>query len=128
MGAHEGIIWSLDWHPLGHILASASADGTTRFWVRQRPGDTCKDKYILGLQAAEALGISTAEHAQESDEEEQEDEQDRQLPGLGKRPFAARDRYAGDRSQQQTNTRFEGSFPMHQGSNANISRQENWSD
>ena len=73
MGAHEGIIWSLDWHPLGHTLASASADGTTRFWARQRPGDTCKDKYVLGLQAAEALGISTADNIQESDEEEQDE-------------------------------------------------------
>lgn len=58
--AHESIIWSLDWHPMGHILASCSADCMTRFWTRHRPGDTLKDRYSIGIQAAEALGISTA--------------------------------------------------------------------
>ena len=27
--AHEGMVWSLDWHPLGHILVSGSNDHTT---------------------------------------------------------------------------------------------------
>ena len=27
--AHDSIVWSLAWHPLGHILASASNDHTT---------------------------------------------------------------------------------------------------
>ena len=85
VGAHEGIVWALDWHPLGHILASASADGTTRFWVRQRPGDSCKDKYILGLQAAEALGISTAEHPQHVSEEEEQEEGAREAATAGTR-------------------------------------------
>ena len=26
--AHEGIVWSLSWHPLGHILCSGSNDHT----------------------------------------------------------------------------------------------------
>ena len=26
--AHEGMIWSLAWHPLGHILCSGSNDHT----------------------------------------------------------------------------------------------------
>jgi len=40
--AHEptGPVWSLSWHPLGHILASGSNDRITRFWSRARPGDT----------------------------------------------------------------------------------------
>ncbi|KAJ1751537.1 WD repeat-containing protein 33 [Coemansia sp. RSA 989] len=38
-GAHASQIWSLDWHPLGHILASGSNDKTTRFWCRPRPGE-----------------------------------------------------------------------------------------
>eukprot|EP01133_Synstelium_polycarpum_P005949 gene5949-6889_t len=44
-GAHEASVWSLDWHPIGHILASGSNDHTTKFWCRNRPGDTMKDKY-----------------------------------------------------------------------------------
>ncbi|KAJ2480686.1 WD repeat-containing protein 33 [Coemansia sp. RSA 2131] len=38
-GAHGSQIWSLDWHPMGHILASGSNDKTTRFWCRPRPGE-----------------------------------------------------------------------------------------
>lgn len=37
--AHEGPIWSLSWHPLGHLLVSGSHDYSTRFWSRARPGD-----------------------------------------------------------------------------------------
>lgn len=39
-GAHEGPVWSLAWHPLGHLLVSGSNDYSTRFWSRARPGDT----------------------------------------------------------------------------------------
>ncbi len=41
--AHESAVWSLDWHPLGHILVSGSNDYTTRFWTRNRPADAVKD-------------------------------------------------------------------------------------
>ncbi|KLO08066.1 WD40 repeat-like protein [Schizopora paradoxa] len=37
--AHDSNVWSLAFHPLGHILVSASNDHTTRFWARERPGD-----------------------------------------------------------------------------------------
>lgn len=37
--AHDSNVWSLAFHPLGHLLASASNDHTTRFWARERPGD-----------------------------------------------------------------------------------------
>jgi len=37
--AHDSNVWSLAYHPLGHLLASASNDHTTRFWSRERPGD-----------------------------------------------------------------------------------------
>ncbi|KAF7359148.1 hypothetical protein MSAN_01256400 [Mycena sanguinolenta] len=37
--AHDSNVWSLAFHPLGHLLASASNDHTTRFWSRERPGD-----------------------------------------------------------------------------------------
>lgn len=37
-GAHEQSIWTMQWHPVGHVLASGSNDHTTKFWTRQRPG------------------------------------------------------------------------------------------
>lgn len=37
--AHDSNVWSIAWHPLGHILASGSNDHTTRFWQRARPED-----------------------------------------------------------------------------------------
>lgn len=47
--AHDWPIWSLDYHPAGHILCSGSNDKLTRFWARSRPGDdmTFKDRYYL---------------------------------------------------------------------------------
>ena len=56
--AHDFAIWSLDWHPLGHILASGSNDRITRFWTRARPGeaDAFNDRYHIGEAAAEAQG------------------------------------------------------------------------
>ncbi|KIM58199.1 hypothetical protein SCLCIDRAFT_1218834 [Scleroderma citrinum Foug A] len=37
--AHDSNVWSLTFHPLGHLLVTASNDHTTRFWSRERPGD-----------------------------------------------------------------------------------------
>ncbi|KAK7473312.1 hypothetical protein BaRGS_00035444 [Batillaria attramentaria] len=45
--AHEGMVWSLHWHPGGHILVSGSNDHSTKFWTRNRPGDEMRDKYNL---------------------------------------------------------------------------------
>ena len=76
--AHEptGPIWSLAWHPLGHILASGSNDRITRFWTRARPGDnTCfNDRYHIGQAAAEAQGTydRRGDRRQMREEEEQE--------------------------------------------------------
>lgn len=44
--AHQSSVWDLDWHPLGHILVSASNDHTTKFWTRNRPGDTMSDRLV----------------------------------------------------------------------------------
>ncbi|KAF8264249.1 WD40-repeat-containing domain protein [Lactarius quietus] len=38
--AHDSNVWALTFHPLGHLLVSASNDHTTRFWARERPGDS----------------------------------------------------------------------------------------
>ncbi|KAH8047869.1 hypothetical protein JL720_15978 [Aureococcus anophagefferens] len=32
-------IWDMDFHPVGHVLATASNDHRVKFWVRARPGD-----------------------------------------------------------------------------------------
>jgi polyadenylation factor subunit 2 len=87
--AHEYAIWSMDWHPLGHILASGSNDKVTRFWTRPRPGDTSyvNDRWHIGQAAAEAQGTwkrSEAQRQREEEEAEAEDEAnglvDQQIP------------------------------------------------
>eukprot|EP01104_Vermistella_antarctica_P016630 TRINITY_DN569_c0_g3_i1.p1 TRINITY_DN569_c0_g3~~TRINITY_DN569_c0_g3_i1.p1 ORF type:complete len:622 (+),score=84.12 TRINITY_DN569_c0_g3_i1:160-2025(+) len=54
--AHESSVWALDWHPVGHVLCSASNDHTTKFWARNRPGDAMSDKFnatnVTGLEAS----------------------------------------------------------------------------
>jgi polyadenylation factor subunit 2 len=80
--AHDFAIWSLDWHPLGHILASGSNDRITRFWARPRPGDAAwvNDRYHIGEAEAEAKGTwdrrGNRKQRQEEEEQELEDEMD----------------------------------------------------
>lgn len=60
--AHEGSVWSLDFHPLGHTLVSGSNDHTTRFWSRGRPGvKIANDKFHIGKDRARELGIKDEE-------------------------------------------------------------------
>lgn len=76
--AHEYSIWSLDWHPLGHILASGSNDRATRFWTRPRPGEVSyiDDRWHIGQAAAEAQGTWKRSEAQRARDEEEADEAD----------------------------------------------------
>lgn len=30
--AHQSSVWDLDWHPMGHLLATSSNDQSTKFW------------------------------------------------------------------------------------------------
>lgn len=100
--AHDFTVWTLDWHPLGHILASGSNDRVTRFWTRPRPGDTKypEDRYHIGQEAAERNGTFDRSHGrrQRAEEEEQEAEDEaeglvdqklpaRSAPGVGSLPF-----------------------------------------
>ncbi|PIA28145.1 hypothetical protein AQUCO_07200055v1 [Aquilegia coerulea] len=48
-GAHENSVWDLAWHPIGYILCSGSNDHTTKFWCRNRPGDTSRDRFNTGF-------------------------------------------------------------------------------
>ncbi|KAJ5155275.1 Polyadenylation factor subunit 2 [Penicillium capsulatum] len=94
--AHAATIWSLDWHPLGHILASGSKDNFTRFWSRARPGETSymKDRFHIGEEAAEAQGTWNRGFGRKQmrDEEEQEIEDeadslvDQRRPGASSLP------------------------------------------
>ncbi|KAJ7071375.1 WD40-repeat-containing domain protein [Mycena amicta] len=76
--AHDSNVWSLQFHPLGHILASASNDHTTRFWSRERPGDTSSVFAGGGARPAEV---------QEQDVEQyEEDDAPGLAPGFGGGP------------------------------------------
>jgi len=92
--AHDFAIWSMDWHPLGHLLASGSNDRATRFWSRPKPGDDTyvNDRWHIGQDAAEAKGTWKSKSGNKEDEDvEADDEADGlvdqqmpsgQLPGL----------------------------------------------
>lgn len=65
--AHDGCVWALDYHPLGHTLVSGSNDHTTRFWSRGRPGiKIANDKFHIGKERARELGIKDEEEQREA--------------------------------------------------------------
>ena len=82
--AHDMPVWSLDWHPLGHILASGSNDRVTRFWTRARPGETeCfNDRWHIGSEAAEMQGTWDKRNGKRSMREEEEMEIEDEADGL----------------------------------------------
>ena len=51
-GGHEAAVWSLAWHPAGHILCSGSNDNTSKFWCRNRPGEAPRDTSVRTGPAA----------------------------------------------------------------------------
>lgn len=55
--AHESGVWDLAWHPMGHILCSGSNDHTTKFWCRNRPGDTSRDKHASYIPGSSEQNI-----------------------------------------------------------------------
>lgn len=82
--AHDFAVWSLAWHPLGHIMASGSNDRVTRFWSRARPGesDCFKDRYHIGEAAAEAQGTWDRRSGRRMLLAEEEQEMDDEAEGL----------------------------------------------
>ncbi|KAK0623569.1 WD40-repeat-containing domain protein [Immersiella caudata] len=82
--AHDFAIWSLDWHPLGHILASGSNDRITRFWARARPGEAenFNDRYHIGEAAAEAQGTWDRRGGRHMRQVEEEQEIEDEMDGL----------------------------------------------
>lgn len=82
--AHDFTVWTLDWHPLGHILASGSNDRVTRFWARPRPGDSSwtNDRYHIGTAAAEAQGTYDRGQGRRQMRDEEEQEAEDEAEGL----------------------------------------------
>ncbi|OAL48446.1 WD40 repeat-like protein [Pyrenochaeta sp. DS3sAY3a] len=82
--AHDFTVWTMDWHPLGHILASGSNDRVTRFWTRPRPGDTnyINDRYHIGQAAAEAQGTYDRGQGRRQKQEEEDQEAEDEAEGL----------------------------------------------
>lgn len=67
--AHDQVVWSFAYHPLGHVLASTSRDCSVRFWCRARPpGGQEIDRWHVGDATSQSLGVAKY---QQADEEEQ---------------------------------------------------------
>lgn len=62
--AHDSATWDFAWHPVGHMLVSASNDYTTRFWTRNFPGDEMKDKYNVNALPAAVRASAIVELAE----------------------------------------------------------------
>jgi len=67
--AHDSNLWVLTFHPLGHLLVSASNDHATCFWARERPGDAASVFAPGGAKpaAADADGDADGEAEDEDD-------------------------------------------------------------
>ncbi|GLB35528.1 putative anaphase-promoting complex subunit 4 WD40 domain [Lyophyllum shimeji] len=76
--AHDSNVWSLAFHPLGHLLVSASNDHTTRFWSRERPGDATSVFSGGGEKPPEVVDAGGME-----------DDEDAMVPGFGYAATAA---------------------------------------
>ncbi|OAA58605.1 WD repeat protein [Niveomyces insectorum RCEF 264] len=100
--AHDFAIWSLAWHPLGHILASGSNDRITRFWTRARPGeDVSRDRYHIGEAAAEAQGTWDRRGNRRQRQEEEEQEMEDELEGLVDQKMPLKQQQLLQQQQQQ---------------------------
>lgn len=82
--AHDSNVWSLAFHPLGHLLVSASNDHTTRFWSRERPGDQTS---VFSAGGEKPPGANAADTSTGQDEYDQDDSMvalpGMSIPGMG---------------------------------------------
>jgi polyadenylation factor subunit 2 len=67
--AHDSNVWALTFHPLSHLLVSASNDHTTRFWARERPGDAASVFAPGGAKPAAAGPDDDADGGAEDDDD-----------------------------------------------------------
>uniref|UniRef100_F1KTF6 WD repeat-containing protein 33 n=1 Tax=Ascaris suum TaxID=6253 RepID=F1KTF6_ASCSU len=79
--AHDQAVWTLEWHPLGHILASGSNDNNTKFWARNRPGDTQDD--IFGLTSSSGVPMHATAKETRSTDTDAETSAASIIPGMG---------------------------------------------
>jgi polyadenylation factor subunit 2 len=82
--AHDSNVWSLAYHPFGHILVSASNDHTTRFWSRERPGDASSVFSGGGEKPPEIIDTSG-----------QDEDDDAMVPGFGSGPLWGKEEDGG---------------------------------
>lgn len=112
--AHDFAVWSLCWHPLGHVLASGSNDRVTRFWTRPRPGevDCFNDKYHIGEAAAEAQGTFDRRGGRKDMREQEEQEMEDEEEGLVDQTMPARSALPGLPGLAQTQDQRSSFVPL----------------
>lgn len=81
--AHDKAVYTMEYHPLGHMLCTAGADKSMRFWSRARPDDEngFNDVSHLGIDA-----INQNHEKAESKEENNEMQDGFSLPGFSTIP------------------------------------------
>ena len=53
--AHDGAIWTIAWHPLGHVMCTGSNDNTAKFWCRQRIGEALNMNTGTRMETMDAI-------------------------------------------------------------------------
>ncbi|CAJ0963615.1 unnamed protein product, partial [Mesorhabditis belari] len=81
--AHDQAIWCMKWHPLGHILATGSNDNNTKFWARNRPGDTQEDIFGLASFQSSLLGTSDQREQKIMFKDREKEASAVVIPGMG---------------------------------------------
>ncbi|ETN84641.1 hypothetical protein NECAME_06802 [Necator americanus] len=82
--AHDQAVWAMKFHPMGHILATGSNDNNTKFWARNRPGDTQEDIFGLASFTTNMVGALDKEREPKSAAIRLEDEYMAPvIPGMG---------------------------------------------
>ncbi|GAB5030661.1 wd40 repeat-containing protein [Nannochloropsis oceanica] len=106
--ARDRAVWDLDWHPLGHTLASVGHDHMCKFWARSRPGDPLAGdaneyEHATLLGGIRPLLLEEGEEDEDEDEaggeegeEEEEEEEEEEGNGGKKRRRKKKKRREGD--------------------------------
>lgn len=82
--AHEKAIYTMEYHPLGHMLCTAGADKSIRFWTRSRPNEpnAFKDISHLGAEAFAAQSLLPESKGSESIQDDNTETTEFSLPGF----------------------------------------------
>jgi len=78
-GGHESLIWTMAWHPMGHVLATASNDHSTKFWSRALTTETNLDENGEVKSEEQYIEVEGAVKTTMDDSEYEEMD----IPGLG---------------------------------------------